>query len=152
MAGRNILFTNLLLNTNINHLFFSNIPIYKMYTYTLRVFIVIYCDEPGPTRPLVNLPSPTGNTGQNAPSLSCSFGRSIRPPFWDSPLFPSSLSIHHTGRADIISPAQTSVTRSYFEIIQLHSITATQLNHSVISPNALLHTALYRQKLSHKLL
>ena len=110
------------------------------------------CDEPGPTRPLVNIPSLTGNTGQNAPSLSCSFGRSIRPPYWDSPLFPSSLSIHHTGRAGIISPIQTSVTRSYFEIIQLHSITATQLNHSVISPNALLHTALYRQKLSYKLL
>ena len=116
------------------------------------IVIRIYCDEPGPTRPLVNIPSLTGNTGQNAPSLSCSFGRSIRPPYWDSPLFPSSLSIHHTGRAGIISPIQTSVTRSYFEIIQLHSITATQLNHSVISPNALLHTALYRQKLSYKLL
>ena len=90
----------------------------------------MYCDEPGPTRPLVNIPSLTGNTGQNAPSLSCSFGRSIRPPYWDSPLFPSSLSIHHTGRAGIISPIQTSVTRSYFEIIQLHSITTTQLNHS----------------------
>ena len=43
----------------------------------------IYCDEPGPIRPLVNFPTPTGNTCQNAPSLSCSFGRNIRPLCWD---------------------------------------------------------------------
>ena len=43
------------------------------------MYIICYCDEPGPTRPLVNLPSPTENTGQNAPSLSWPFGRNIRP-------------------------------------------------------------------------
>ena len=48
--------------------------------------------------------------------------------------------------------AQTSVTRSYFISSQLHSITATQIDNSVMPQIALLHTALDRQKLSHKLL
>ena len=68
-----------------------------------------YCDEPAPTRPLVNFSSPTGNTCQNAPSyvrLAEIYGRFdgivLLVRITLSHLSPPWTRIHHSTNADLI--------------------------------------------------